>query len=64
MDVIHSEGFWFVHISFVSVVKYWYLTQFPVDHLPHPIMYILVFLLYLLAVFAYNVIKRFIFVTT
>ena len=30
--------FWFAYIPFVCMVKFQFLAQFPVDHLPHPAM--------------------------
>ena len=38
---IFKDSFWFVHIPFVRV-KFYFLAQFPVDHLPHPVVSVLV----------------------
>ena len=45
MRLIRWDGFWFVHIPFVSMAKFLSLTQFPMDHLSHLVMPTLVFLL-------------------
>ena len=37
--------FWFMHVPFGSIVKSWFLTQFPVNHLSYPVVLSLVFLL-------------------
>ena len=61
--LIFLDRFWFVHILFVSMVKFESLALFPVDHLSHPVMPSLVFLFWQFAKFLHNVINRFIFVT-
>ena len=35
--VLSSDGFLFVHVQFGGMVKFQFLTQFPVDHFPRPI---------------------------
>ena len=59
----NPRWFWFVHIPSYSMVKFRFLAQFPVDHLPHPVMSYLFFLC-LFTAFAYFVINRFISVIT
>ena len=44
MCVIFLDGGWVVHIPFVRMVKFKFLAHFPVDHLAHPIMSSLIFL--------------------
>ena len=46
MCLILQVAFWFVHILFVNVVKFLFLAQFPLNHLPNPVMSSLVFLLW------------------
>ena len=36
--LILQVGFWFVSIPLVCMVKFKLLAQFPVDHLPHPVV--------------------------
>ena len=38
MHLILQDGFWFIHISFICMVKFKFLPQFPVDHLPYPVV--------------------------
>ena len=45
MRLILEDGFWFMHISFRNMVKFQFLAQFPVDHLPHPVVSSLILLL-------------------
>ena len=37
MRLLLQDGYWFVHISFGSIVKFQFLVQFQVDHLPNPV---------------------------
>ena len=60
MHLIFLDSFRSVHIPSVNTVKFLSLTQFPVDHLPHPIMHSLIFLLCQFTVFASYVINYFI----
>ena len=53
-----------MHRAFVRFVKFQLLKHFPVDNFSHPVMPSLVLLLYLFAAFAYNMINRFIGVST
>ena len=46
MRPILKDWFWFVHIVLGSLVNFELLTQFQVDHLSHPVMPSLIFLLY------------------
>ena len=41
MCLFLQNSFWVVHVPFVRIVKFQFLTQFPVDHLAHPIISIL-----------------------
>ena len=34
MRLFVLDGFWLIHIPFGSTVKFYFLAQFPVDHLP------------------------------
>ena len=43
--LIFQDGFWFVQIPFVRIVKFKLLAQFLVDHLPHPVVSSLIFFL-------------------
>ena len=52
--------FWFMPISFISIVKFKSLAQFLVDHLSDPVMFSLIFLVSQFAAYAYNAINRFI----
>ena len=45
MDLIVYDGFWFVHISFSSMVRFRFLAQFPVNQLSHPVMSCLMLIL-------------------
>ena len=40
--IVHQDGFWFVHIPSGSNFKF--LAQFPVDHLPYPVMSSLIYM--------------------
>ena len=35
---IVQDGFWVVHTQIVYMVKFQFLTQFPVDQLPDPVL--------------------------
>ena len=52
-----------VHISFVRMVEFKLLAQFPIDLLPQPIVSCLLLLFRLLSAFAYYVVDRFIIIT-
>ena len=43
--VFLCDGFWFVHIPFGNMIKFQFLAQFPMDPLPHPVMFTFVLLL-------------------
>ena len=45
MRLILQGRFWFVHIPFGSIVKFQFLTQLPVNHLPHPVVSIIILLI-------------------
>ena len=45
LPFIFKDSFWTVHITYMSVVKFQFLAQFPVDNLSCPVMYALAFLL-------------------
>ena len=64
MHFILQEGFWFVHIPFYSMIKFQFLIQFPVDHLPCPFVSSLILSLHEFATFAYYVINRFLSIIT
>ena len=36
--LILLDGFWVLHLAFVRIVKFWLFSQFPVDHLAHPVV--------------------------
>ena len=38
MRLILQDEFWFMHIPFGSMVKFQFLTRFPADLLPHPVV--------------------------
>ena len=38
VSLTFQDGYWFMKISFGSMVKFQFLAQFPVSHLPHPVM--------------------------
>ena len=59
MRLILLEEFWFVHISFGSMVKFQFFAQFPVDFLSCLVASDLVLLLCLFAILTYYVINRF-----
>ena len=52
--LILQDGFWFAHIPYGCVVKFQFLAQFPVDHLPHPVVSSLILLLSLLLLYYYS----------
>ena len=56
-------GAWFVHMPFVTKVKFKFLAHFPVDHLADPVVSRLILLLCLFAAFPYYVIDCFVSVT-
>ena len=60
VSVIFWDRCLVVHIPLVGMVKFKFLVHFPVDHLVHPDMSSLVFLLCQFAAFAYYVIDGFI----
>ena len=64
MCLIHLDGFQVVYIPFVLKIKFKFLVQFPEDHLPHPVLYSLIFYLRKFTAFAYYMIDRFISITT
>ena len=39
MCLILQDGFWFVHVPFVNMVEFQFLTQFPMDHLSHLVVF-------------------------
>ena len=55
MRFILFDGFWFVYTPFISMVKFQFIAQFPVDHFSYPVVSILTLLLRYFAIFAYNV---------
>ena len=62
MRLILRDEFWFVYITFGSMVKFHSLVQFPVHHFHHSFVSRLLF--HLLDTFTYYVINRFVFVNT
>ena len=60
----HFSGFWVVHIPFVHMIKFKLLARFSMDHLTHPDGSTFIFSLCWFTAFAYNVIDRFVSVTT
>ena len=46
MSLILQERFWFVNVSFGSMVKFQFLAQFPVNPLPYPVMSFFILLLH------------------
>ena len=55
----HSPGW----MPFVRMIKFKILTQFPVNHLPHPVVSSLILFLYKFAAFTLDVIDRFVSIT-
>ena len=53
--LILQDGFWVVHISFVRMVKFKSLEQFPVDHLGHPVVSSLILFLCLLCDWSFRI---------
>ena len=45
MRHILQDGFLFVHISFVCIIKFQFLAHFPVDLLPHQVVYIIIIII-------------------
>ena len=45
MHLLFLDKFWFMHIPFVSMVKFLFLALFPVDHFSFPVILSLVILL-------------------
>ena len=64
MHLILSDGFWFEHIPFGSMIKFKSLAQFPVEYLYFPVVPSVILLLYQCAVWAYYMGKCFIFFST
>ena len=56
MYLILSTGFLFVQVLIGSIVKFWFLAQFPMNHLPHPVFFSRILLLRQFATFTYYVI--------
>ena len=48
--LIRQDGFWAVYIPFVLMVKFKLLAQFPVYHLPHPVVCSLLLFLHLYSI--------------
>ena len=44
MPVIFQDRWWVVHLPFVSMVEFIFLAHFPVDHLAHPVVLLLLLL--------------------
>ena len=53
VHLILEDRFWVVQITFVHMVKYKLLAQFPMEHLAHPVVSNVILFLYQLAAFAY-----------
>ena len=64
MDVFLFGRILVVYIPFISMVKFHFLAQFPVDHFSHPVVSSLDLLFCQFAIFAYYVINRFVSMTT
>ena len=62
--LIHQDGSWFLHVSFVCMVKFEFLEQFPVDHFPHSVVSSLKLFLRRFATFASYLFNVCVFVTT
>ena len=45
MSLILLDGFWFDLMPFVRMAKFQFFAQFPMDHLPHTVMFSLIVLL-------------------
>ena len=62
--LILQDGFWFVQVSFGSMVSFKFFAQFPVDHLPRPFMFIFIFSLRYFTKFFFYLIERFVSIIT
>ena len=58
-----QNRFWLVHIPFGGMVKLQYFAQFPMDHLPHRVVFSLTPLLHEFTIFAYYAINGFVSIT-
>ena len=45
VGLILQEIFWVEHIPFARMVKFLFLAQFPVDHLTHPVVSIIIIII-------------------
>ena len=64
MCLIFLDKLWIVSIPFGIMVKSEFFALFPVDNLPHPVMFSLILFLYYFAIFAYDMINSFVSLTT
>ena len=64
MSLIVQDRMWFILIPFVHLVKFQFLAQFQVDHLPQSVVSGLTLFLCEFAGFAYKVINCFISIST
>ena len=60
MRFIFKDGFGDVHITFVLMVKFKLLSQFPGDHLPHIVVFTLILFLALFYCIPLSMFNRFI----
>ena len=64
MYLILQDGFQAVNITLVSMVKFKFLAQYPMDHFLHPVVSSLILYLHYFATFAYNMTDHFVSITT